>query len=317
MSSTVWISAVMYHVTHVCMSSCNFGVWASMDNGHIVFQTCENIARLTYANSQLPLLCEFFLIPATLLVFRFNHLCRELDHTTGMLYIESKICSYWSYCILLHLIASCLDVQIRGASKALERPNGFVFARRCHGTSWKHHPEAKPLGGKKRPLRIWDSSLRMRDAVEDEDAFPISYSGVSFWRSWSSSWFRPTSFLVLNRCLFYGIASKHPNFHCNRIYPETQQRLCWLQHFPGKACAAKIVGLGVYNWIADFCCQASWRSCLWTFAHERSWCWRAKILTLRDLQILQEPNKTYCLLQTCCLIVWNKQLKLIILQHRD
>jgi hypothetical protein len=45
-----------------------------MDNGHIVFQTCENIARLTYANSQLPLLCEFFLIPATLLVFRFNHL---------------------------------------------------------------------------------------------------------------------------------------------------------------------------------------------------------------------------------------------------
>jgi hypothetical protein len=85
-----------------------------MDNGHIVFQTCENIARLTYANSQLPLLCEFFLIPATLLVFRFNHLCRELDHTTGMLYIESKICSY---CILLHLIASCLDDQILGPLK--------------------------------------------------------------------------------------------------------------------------------------------------------------------------------------------------------
>ena len=110
-----------------------------------MFQTCENIARLTYATSQLPLLCEVFLIPATLLVFRFNHLCRELDHTTGMLYIESKICSY---CVLLHLIASCLDVQIRGASKAPEGPNGFVFARHWHGTSWSH-PETKPLGGKK------------------------------------------------------------------------------------------------------------------------------------------------------------------------
>ena len=65
-----------------------------MDNGRIVFQTCENIARLTYATSQLPLLCEVFLIPAALLVFRFKHFCRELDHTTGMLYIESKICSY-------------------------------------------------------------------------------------------------------------------------------------------------------------------------------------------------------------------------------
>jgi len=167
------------------------------------------------------------------------HLCKQ--PTTTSLWGFSHPCSFVSFSFqpslswvgpynwnvvyreqdmfLLHLIASCLDVQIRGASKALERPNGFVFARRCHGTSWKHHPEAKPLGGKKRPLRIWDSSLRMRDAVEDEDAFPISYSGVSFWRSWSSSWFRPTSFLVLNRCLFYGIASKHPS--------KLQQNLSW------------------------------------------------------------------------------------------
>ena len=120
---------------------------------------------------------SFFLIPATLLVFRFNHLCRELDHTTGMLYIESKICSYWSYCILLHLIASCLDDQILGASKALEGPNGFVFARHCHGTSWKHHPEAKPLGGKIWPSRIWDSSLRMRDGW-------VIFGTVNHWRWW-------------------------------------------------------------------------------------------------------------------------------------
>ena len=142
MSSTVWISAVMYHMTHVCMSSCNFGVWASMDNGHIVFQTCENIARLTYANSQLPLLCEFFLIPATLLVFRFNHLLSWVGpYNWNVVYREQDM-------FLLHLIASYRQLFRWPNSGAPEGPNGFVFARHCHGTSWKHHPEAKPLGEK-------------------------------------------------------------------------------------------------------------------------------------------------------------------------
>ena len=142
MSSTVWISAVMYHMTHVCMSSCNFGVWASMDNGHIVFQTCENIARLTYANSQLPLLCEFFLIPATLLVFRFNHLLSWVGpYNWNVVYREQDM-------FLLHLIASYRQLFRWPNSGAPEGPNGFVFARNCHGTSWKHHPEAKPLGEK-------------------------------------------------------------------------------------------------------------------------------------------------------------------------
>jgi hypothetical protein len=119
MFSTVWISAVIYHVTHVCMSSCNFGVWASMDNGHIVFQTCENIARLTYANSQLPLLCEFFLIPATLLVFRFNHLLSWVGpYNWNVVYREQDM-------FLLHLIASCLDDQILGLPRPLKGPMGL------------------------------------------------------------------------------------------------------------------------------------------------------------------------------------------------
>ena len=142
-----------------------------MDNGHIVFQTWENIARLTYANSQLPLLCEVFLIPATLLVFRFKHFCRELDHTTGMLYIESKICSY---CILLHLIASCLDDQILGLPRPLKGPMGLFSP----GIAMEHLGSTirrpNPLG-KNMPSRIWDSSLRMRDGW-------VIFGTVNHWR---------------------------------------------------------------------------------------------------------------------------------------
>ena len=237
MSSTVWISAVIYHVTHVCMSSCDFGVWASMDNGHIVFQTCENIARLTYANSQLPLLCEFFLIPATLLVFRFNHLLSWVGpYNWNVVYREQDM-------FLLHLIASYRQLfrwPNSGASKAPERPNGFVFVRRCHGTSWKHHPEAKPLG-KNMPSRIWDSSLRMTDGW--------LICGIVNHRRWR--WHlknRPTNVENNDFCSFVGpsqskmrmcFLSLIPVFlfsavgvppglgqhvFWNRIYPETQAR---------------------------------------------------------------------------------------------
>ena len=211
-----------------------------MDNGHIVFQTCENIARLTYANSQLPLLCEFFLIPATLLVFRFKHFCRELDHTTGMLYIDSKICSYWSYCILLHLIASCLDDQILGLPRPLKGPMGLFSP----GIAMEHLGSTirrpNPLG-KNMPSRIWDSSLRMTDGW--------LICGIVNHRRWR--WHlknRPTNVENNDFCSFVGpsqskmrmcFLSLIPVFlfsavgvppglgqhvFWNRIYPETQAR---------------------------------------------------------------------------------------------